>query len=226
MVKDMKGKPIFILLLIFINSCAFNAGIAESRMSVNTNQTTVNQNSNAPDVRDEKVKAEPVKKETDYFAHLKPEHREILRAWLKTKTYLRPAVEEVDNSMFFEKYKEYFDENMRFLRETVGKDGYQYYAVGDMNRDGKKDFAVLLVDSRKPVKERGFEDFALAIFNAPFRKGQRPNYFEEGLGGITNSYIVYDQMVKNRLFLGKFESDYYCATYYPKGRTYFFKDCI
>jgi hypothetical protein len=115
---------------------------------------------------------------------------------------------------------------MKFLRETVGEKGYQYYSVGDMNRDGKKDFAILLFDTSKPRDERGADNFALAIFNAPFKKGQKPNYFEEDLRGITNSYIVFDKMTPKYLYLGKFESDVYCATYYPKGKTYFFKDCM
>ena len=39
------------------------------------------------------------RKSVDYFAHIKPEHREVLRGWLKSKPYLRPAVEEIDNSV-------------------------------------------------------------------------------------------------------------------------------
>lgn len=171
-------------------------------------------------------------KTVDYFAHLKPEHREVLQEWLKSKTYLRPAVEEIDNRMFQEKYyrdkeefKENFEGNMRMLRESVGENGYQYYSVGDMNHDGKVDFAVLLLDSSSKDTDE-FDDFALAIFNAPFQKGQTPAYFEKNLSGVTNSYIVYDLMTKRHLYLGKFESDVLCATYYPKGKTYYFKDCM
>lgn len=168
----------------------------------------------------------------DYFAHIRPEHREVLHSWLKSKPHLRPAVEEVDNWMFHEKgyedkesFKQHFEDNVKFLRETVGKDGYQYYSVGDMNQDGIADFAVLLVDSSSKDTDE-FDDFALAIFNGPFRARHSPAYFEKDLGGVTNSYIVYDRMVKNHLYLGKFESDAYCATYYPRGETYYFKDCF
>lgn len=168
------------------------------------------------------------KKEVDYFAHIKPEHREVLRAWLKTKPQLRPAVEEIDNEMFDEaayedkaKFKENYQANMKFLRETVGEN--QYYEVADFNRDGKKDFAVLLHSSR--VKDE-VNYFAIAIFNAPFKTGQRPAHLNENFRGVGNSYIVFDKMIENRLYLGKFESDFYCETFYPKGKTYYSKNCF
>lgn len=161
--------------------------------------------------------------DADYYAHLKLEHREVLREWLKAKPYLRPAVEEFDDYIFQEKDKSNFEDNLKFLRDTLGENTYQYYAVGDMNHDGKEDFAVLLVDTRKQEDE--IDHFALAIFNAPFKKGQTPAYYEEGLAGISNSYLIFDKKEKN-LFLGMLESDVLCATYYPKGKTYYFKDCM
>jgi hypothetical protein len=166
-------------------------------------------------------------KDFDYYTHLKPEHREVLQAWLKTKAYLRPAVEEIDNYIFQEQYKSDFEGNLRFLRESIGVNNNQYYSVGDMNRDGKEDFAVLLVDSRKQkVGKDDIDHFALAIFNAPFKKGNVPAYYEDGLLGISNCYVVFDRVSKRHLFLGQLESDALCATYYPKGKTYYFKDCM
>lgn len=162
------------------------------------------------------------KKEIDYYAHFKPEHREVLQAWLETKSYLRPGVEEIDNKMFEEKDTTVRNGNLEFLRSTVGENGYQYYSVGDMNHDGQEDFAVLLVDSRW----REDDGFALAIFNAPLKTGNAPAYFEDELTDMSNSYIVFDKMSKTYLFLGKFESDVYCDTYYPKGETYYFKNCL
>jgi hypothetical protein len=205
------------LLLLFFVGC----------ISVACGQTKTISGNIVPDNIEiaDNVALNPVGKKADYFAHLKPEHKEILQDWLKTKKFLRPGVEEIDNSIFQEKYKDHFEDNVKFLRDTVGKNGYQYYSKGDFNRDGKEDFAVLLVDSRKH-KETDADFFTLAIFNGPFRKGQAPNYYEEGLSGITNSYIVFDKVSEKHLFLGKFESDVYCATYFPKGKTYRFEDCI
>ena len=210
-------------------SCAVKEQTVQSQINSNANfnqMVTPNQNVNVQSSNANTTETKAI----DYFAHLKPEHREVLQQWLKSKTFLRPAVEEIDNGMFQEKnytdkenFKKNYEENMKMLRESVGENGYQYYSVGDMNRDGKADFAVLLVDSSSKDTDK-FPDFALAIFNAPFKKGQSPAYFEQNLNGVTNSYIVYDLMTKKHLFLGKFESDIYAATYYPKGKTYYFKD--
>jgi hypothetical protein len=225
----MKFLKIITIFAFLTTSCAVNEQVFENQISANSNKTaTVNQNTN-----NQNAAKEFVKKEVDYYAHIKPEHRQVLREWLKTKPYFRPGVEEIDDSMFHEdayqdktNFKKSFEGNMKFLRETVGENGYQYYAVGDMNHDRKEDFAVLLVDTRKPGKYSPHDEFALAIFNAPFKKGQRPSYFEEGLYGVTNSYIVFDKLIEKYLFLGKFESDALCATYYPRNKTYYFKDCL
>ena len=158
----------------------------------------------------------------DYFAHLRPEHREVLRRFLKSKPFLRPGVEEIDSSLF--PGNDTPEGNMKFLRDTVGEKGYQYYSVGDMNQDGKTDFAVLLVDTRE--QDDGYDRFALAIFNAPFEANGSPAYFEDKLHDISNCYIVFDRMERRHLYLGKLESDVYCATYYSKGKTYTFKDCL
>ncbi len=214
----MKIAKFFIALALLMTSCTVNEQVVQNQISVNTNQTlATNQNTNV-----QNALTEIVKKEIDYLAHFKPQHREVLREWLKSKSYLRPAVEEVD-STYFENGKIISEEGLKFLRETVGENGHQFYSVADMNRDGKEDFAVLLFSSRK---QDDVNYFALAIFNAPFKKGQQPSYFEENLRGISNSYIVFDKMIEKHLFLGKFESDFYCITYFPKGKTYYFEDCM
>lgn len=215
----------FLCFALFMVSCSVKVPTVQSQ---NNQNADFDQNSNIQNLSDTNSSEN---KTVDYFAHIKPEHREVLQQWLKSKPFLRPAVEEIDNGMFQEKnytdkenFKKNYEENMKMLRESVGESGYQYYSVGDMNRDGKDDFAVLLVDTSSKDTDQ-FPDFALAIFNAPFKKEQSPAYFEQNLNGVTNSYIVCDLMTKKHLFLGKFESDVYCATYYPKGKTYFFKDC-
>ena len=211
--------------LAFITvSCAIKEPTVQSQSSVNTNSnltTATNQNTNnqiSSNVNSSSTKS------IDFYAHLKPEHREILQEWLKSKTHLRPAAEEKDSTVYAEEWKSIFEGNMKMLRDTVGENGHQFYSVGDMNGDGKEDFAVLVVDNRQQSKD-DIDRFGLAIFNAPFKVGQKPSYYEDNLYDIAACYIVYDKMSKKRLFLGKFESDVYCATYYPKGKTYYFKDC-
>jgi len=144
--------------------------------------------------------------------YLRPEHKPVLERWLKEKRYLRLATE----SDCADK------EGLEIWRKDWGKDFNPYYSIGDFNRDGKNDFAVLLVDLKKG-EEHGF---AIAIFNAPFGNKKAPNYFEGGYIDLGRCYIVYNQMAKRRLYLGVFESDFYCVTFYPKGLGYYFRDCL
>jgi len=218
-------KKTIVIFAFLVGSCAVNEPVVQSQSANNSQLSRTTEIAQQPS--DGIISNS---NEVDYFAHLHPKHREVLRDWLTTKKNLRPAVEEIDNGIFQEtnyqdkeNYTENRERNMKMLRESVGENGYQYYSVGDMNLDGKEDFAVLLIDSRNG-KELG--SFSLAIFNGPFEKGEKPSYFEENLHGISNSYIAFDKMIEKHLFLGRFESDVYCATYYPRGNTYFFKDCL
>mgnify|MGYP000586647023 CR=1 FL=1 len=216
-------------LLVCFPLVAFSCDSKKQIVDNQRNSTTdANQNVNVQNASDA-ITAE--NKTIDYFAHMKPEHREVLREWLKSKPNLRPAVEEIDNGIFQEtnyrdkeKFKENYEANLKFHRETLGEGNYQYYAVGDMNHDKKVDFAVLLVDTQRQLD--GHQYFVLVIFNAQVKSKQKPAYYEKDLFGITNSYIKFNAFDEPYLFLGKFESDVYCATYYPKGKTYYFEDCI
>jgi hypothetical protein len=157
-------------------------------------------------------KGDDPKIQEDYYARFRPEHKRVLSKWLANKPSLRPAVESDCTD------KEYLE----ITRRDWGKQFDPYYVVADFNRDGKKDFAVLLVDS-KNADENGF---AIAIFNAPFAGKTNPNYFERGYIGIGNAYIVYNDMIKRRLYLGIYESDFYCVTFYPKKTKYIFRDLV
>jgi hypothetical protein len=145
-------------------------------------------------------------------AYLQPEHKPVLERWLKEKRNLRLATE----------YDWTDKENLEIWRKDWGKDFNPHYSIGDFNRDGKNDFAVLLVDLKNGEKQ----GFAIAIFNAPFGNKKAPNYFEEGYASLGRCYIVYNKMIKRRLFLGVYESDFYCVTFYPKGVRYYFRDCM
>jgi len=145
-------------------------------------------------------------------AYLRPEHKSVLERWLKEKRDLRLATE----SDCADK------EGLEIWRKDWGKDFNPYYSIGDFNRDGRNDFAVLLVDLKSGEKQ----GFAIAIFNAPFGNKKAPNYFEEGYVSLGRCYIVYNQMIKRRLYLGMSESDFYCVTFYPKGLRYSFRDCM
>src|SRR5262249_19711559 len=146
------------------------------------------------------------------FSHIRPEHRTVLARWLKNQPGLRLATETDCTDK----------ESLEGYRKDWGKGFHPYYSIGDFNRDGKEDFAVLLIDLKKE-EDHGF---AIAIFNAPFDGKTDPNYFERGYIDIGRCYIGFNQIVKRRLYLGMFESDFYCVTFYPKGSGYVFKDCL
>lgn len=152
-----------------------------------------------------------VKNVSMFDSKIDPQHQEVLTRWLKTKPQFRLANESQDADK----------EGLAFYRQDWGKHFNPFYAVADFNRDRRKDFAVLVVDSRKSAEE----GFAIAIFNAPFNKKSRPNYFEAGYAGISRCFIAYDQMTRGRLFLGIYEGDSICVTFYPKGQRYVYKDC-
>ena len=144
----------------------------------------------------------------DYFSHLQPQHRVVLGKWLGNRAGLRPATEDDCEDKG----------NLALLRRDLGKSVHPYYSVADFNRDGRKDFAVLLM-------VKGQDEVALAVFNAPFTKST-PAYFERGFEKMGNMYIAYNYPVRNHLYLGVFESDYYCMTLIPKGRRYTYRDCV
>src|SRR5262245_32308026 len=119
-------------LALLLSACSSNKPVSNQQNSSDINVVgEINLNSNVP------ISPADNKKQVDYFAHLQPEHRDVLKAWLKTKPNLRPAVESVDSIMF--QNKESAESNERFVRETLGRDGYQFYSVGDMNGDSKDD---------------------------------------------------------------------------------------
>jgi hypothetical protein len=150
----------------------------------------------------------------DYYAHLKPEHGAVLKAWLlKHKPWLRPAVEDPDSV---------YHKNPEKIRRVIGKDAHQFYAFGDFNDNGKEDFAVILVDDRDDYTEDCERDIcsAFAVFNGDFSDNQAPSFYEEELDMIEYGYLAFDQKVKHRLYFGSLEGYYFCAALIPKGEGY------
>ena len=70
----------------------------------------------------------------DYFSHLQPQHRDVLKKWLAHRPWLRPATEDDCEDKG----------NLALMRRDLGRKVHPYYSVADFNGDGKNDFAVLL----------------------------------------------------------------------------------
>jgi hypothetical protein len=95
-------------------------------------------------------------------------------------------------------------------------DYHPYAATGDFNGDGVEDFAVAVVDLSKQEK-----NFALVVFNGPFKSGAAsPAFLEAGLD--LRSYGLFygpPRPKPYRLLVGRFESDS-GSLLIPQGRGY------
>lgn len=115
--------------------------------------------------------------QSDVPSFIRPEHRQTVRGFLRTKPYLRVAT-----------YADVEDkERIDSLNDGFGEAKSPYYAVDDFNGDGRKDFAIAFVNTRRP------KDFAVAIFNGPFRGGRmvRPAYYNEKEFGPDSFLLTY-----------------------------------
>lgn len=115
----------------------------------------------------------------DVPSFINPEHRQSVRAFLRTKPYLRVAT-----------YADAEDKlKIDSLNEGFGEAKSPYYAVGDFNGDGRKDFALAFVNTRRP------KDFAVAVFNGPFGRGRaaRPAYYGEKEFGPDAFLLTYSE---------------------------------
>ena len=103
--------------------------------------------------------------QSDVPLFVNPAHRQVVRSFLRTRPHLRVATyADAENKRTLE-----------FLNEGYGENKSPYYAVGDFNNDGREDFALAFVNTRRP------KDFAVVVFNGPFRgrRSVRPAYYSE-----------------------------------------------
>ncbi len=142
---------------------------------------------------------------------LRPKHKAILENWLTQRKNLRVATEADCNCQ---------DDLEQMRRGYGGKwksiPNYQpYYAVGDFNGDGAEDFAAALINGTKQARQ-----FAIVIFNGPFKPSNHPALFEEGMELRGKGFAFGAPRPKPyRLILGPFESDN-SLLFVPKDRTY------
>src|SRR5439155_5468186 len=99
----------------------------------------------------------------DPLSHIRPEHRAVLRAWLAHRPDLRVALERDCGNR----------EGLAAMRRERGRQYHPYYAVGDFNDDGREDFAVTLIDKRKPSQ------VSVAVFNGPVDRNATPAFFSD-----------------------------------------------
>ena len=102
---------------------------------------------------------------------------------------------------------------------TPVRDYHPYVATGDFNGDGARDFAVVVIDRKKPTK-----NFTLLVFNGPFNPGSGTPAFVKSDLGLRNQGLFFGppRSKPYRLVLGRFESDN-SVILVPKGNTYILK---
>jgi hypothetical protein len=151
--------------------------------------------------------------QNELAAPLRAEHRAVVQKWLTLNNELRlPTNGDITNK-----------EALRRERETRGKTYYPFYAVGDFNRDGREDFAVILVSRRG--RYRNTNPFAVAVFNGPFGRAgssSRPAFFEAGFDSSDWLFFRPDDRL---LLIGPPESDN-CFILKPSGRKYIIRNCL
>lgn len=141
-------------------------------------------------------------------SYLRAPHRTVLQQWLAGQPTLRLATEKDCVNK----------EGLTAARQENGQNYQPYYAVGDFNRDGQEDFAVVVINQGKRSRK-----FTIAIFNGPFnkRRSSLPNFLSPG-ADLSDGGLV--MLSGNRLVAGVFQTDN-CVVLRPSGRTYVMKSC-
>lgn len=101
--------------------------------------------------------------------HMHSQHREILQNWLAGKPGWRPAVED-------DAYAGSTKSQREFLKgEIQSMTNHPFYVAADFNKDGKQDFAVMLVRRSGRTNK-----FAMVIFNSTYGKQKiAPAFYTE-----------------------------------------------
>jgi hypothetical protein len=125
-------------------------------------------------------------------AYVLPEHKAILQDWLRRNPKFRVATEADCQCA----------DDLPEIRRQYDND-HPYYVTGDFNRDGRRDFAVVMIDTSK----NHANDFnaAVVVFNGPLYTGMRPAFLDEGTGTPVGALLFYTAKPPT-LIVGKWES--------------------
>lgn len=145
-------------------------------------------------------------------SYLDAQHRGVLQRWLKREPNLRLATDKDCGQC---------DEELANQRRISGADYHPYYAVGDFNGDGKKDFAVAAIELEADEEGRAEQKFVVVVFNAPFSRRKAEPAFDKDALNLRDGGLFFGppKASAGRLFIGLFSNDT-GLTLIPRGRKY------
>lgn len=145
----------------------------------------------------------------DYFS---ASHRAVLQKWLAKNPKFLVATDKDCGQCANEIASE---------RRRSGPDYHPYYVVGDFNGDGKKDFAVALIELEADDEGRAEQKFMVLVFNAPFSRRTAGPAFEKDDLALRDGGLFFGPPRQRpyRLYIGLFGTDQ-GLTLIPRGRKY------
>lgn len=105
-------------------------------------------------------------------------------------------------------------DDLKYMRETFGKNFTPYYRTGDFNKDKIKDFALIL-SRHGESKDDGDHSLAVVIFNGQ-RNGTFKQVFIEKVEVPLTCFLNFDE----KLYFGVFESDADTMIFTSAGKGY------
>lgn len=143
-------------------------------------------------------------------SHIRPQHRNVLSQWLSPGW--RPLT--IDDALAGATK----DGRQSILDgiKSRGKNYHPFYAVGDYNRDGSLDFAIIVTG-----ESRGSTRRAVAIFHGPFARNQLkvPVFYSENVSEGAWLFWMTGDKFGNRFIVGPPDSDA-GYTIKPRGNGY------
>ncbi|MDX6692709.1 MAG: hypothetical protein QOF02_312 [Blastocatellia bacterium] len=164
--------------------------------------------------REERAKAKQQQNQPppELPAYISAQHRDVLQRWLRQEPHLRVATDKDCGRC---------DTDIENHRKATAPDFHPYYTVGDFNGDGRKDFAVALIELESDAEGRLEQKFVVVVFNAPFSRRKVEPAFEKDKLNLRDGGLFYGppKARANRLFIGLFSNDS-GLTLNPRGRKY------
>ena len=106
------------------------------------------------------------------------------------------------------------EKDLKYMRESFGAKFQPYYRKGDFNRDGKPDFAVILVKGGKPKEDKNLAashrfryQVTVVIFNGQADDKYHPAFVKQVASAPLVCLLSLSKEKQPKLYFGVFETD-------------------